>query len=148
MVQISAQLDTTGQITASSSQLAPAGPRQLFTIVRSAISGPAGIGLWAAACAERGARSGDVQRLGSRRPTAGISRDFVDPSLGLAQQFLAAPLQGFAALIDRNRLFQRDLAFLKSLDDRFELFDRSLECQALYIGIGVGVFDHGPFEII
>src|SRR5690242_19229638 len=88
--------------------------------------------------------SGDVQGLGSGRLAAGIGGDLVDPRLGLTQQLLAPPLQGLAPLIDRDGLFQRNLAIFQALDDRFELFDRALEGQALHIG--VGVFNHVSFE--
>src|SRR4029077_14863114 len=48
-----------------------------------------------------------VERYGAVRLAARIGRDLVDAGLRLAQQFLAAALQGLAALIDRYRFFQR-----------------------------------------
>ena len=54
-----------------------------------------------------------------------------------AQQFLAAPLERFAALVDRHRFLERHLALLQPLDDRFQLLDRPLEGQFLHVGIVV-----------
>ena len=42
----------------------------------------------------------------------------------LPQQFLAAPLQLLATLVDGDRLLQRHLAVLEPLDDRLKLLDR------------------------
>jgi len=47
----------------------------------------------------------NVQRLGAGHPAIGIGGDLVDPRFGLPQQFLAAALQGFAALVNaRSKL--------------------------------------------
>src|SRR5262245_66495835 len=83
-----------------------------------------------------GAGSGDVERLGAGRLAGGIEPDLLDPSLGLAQQLLAAALERLAALVDGDRFLERHLALLEPLDDRFELFDRPLEGQALDVGMG------------
>src|SRR5262245_56481322 len=83
-----------------------------------------------------GARSGDVERLGAGRLAGGIEPDLLDPSLGLAQQLLAAALECLAALVDGDRLLERHLALLEPFDDRFELLDRPLEGQALDVGMG------------
>ena len=48
-----------------------------------------------------------VERLGAGHLAVGVGGDLVDAGLGLPQQFLAAPLQRLAALVDRNRLLQR-----------------------------------------
>ena len=75
--------------------------------------------------------SGDIERPGAGRLAGGIERDLLDPRLGLPQQFLAAALERLAALIDRDRFFERNLALLEPLDDRFKLLDRLLEGQFL-----------------
>ena len=75
--------------------------------------------------------SGRPGRLARR-----IRRDFLDPGLGLPEQFLAAALQGFAPLIDRDRLLKRHLAFLEPFHDRFQLFDGPLEGKRFDVGIG------------
>src|ERR1700746_67067 len=81
--------------------------------------------------------SGDVERFGSGRLAGGIERDLLHPGLGLPQQLLAAALEPLAALVDGARLLERPLALPEPLDDRFELFDRPLEGEALDVGMGV-----------
>src|SRR5438132_2263605 len=56
-----------------------------------------------------------VERLGPGGLARGIGGDVVNAGLVLAQQLLAAALQGFAALIDFDRFLQRHLAFLEPL---------------------------------
>src|SRR5689334_4150324 len=68
-----------------------------------------------------------VERLAALRLAGRIEGDLLHPRLGLAQQLLAAALEHLAALVDRDRLLERDLALLESLDDRLELLDRPLE---------------------
>ncbi len=77
-----------------------------------------------------------VERLGAGRLAGGIERDLLHARFGLAQQFLAALLERLAALVDRDRFFERNFALFEPLDDRFELLDRALEGQALDVGIG------------
>src|SRR5882757_2651159 len=84
-----------------------------------------------------------IERLGPGDLAAGVGGDLVDAGLGLAQQFLAAPLQGFAALVDRNRFLKRHLAVLEPLDDRFKFLDRALEAQLF--DVYLGVFGHIVF---
>src|SRR4051812_20960384 len=76
-----------------------------------------------------------IERLGAGRLARSIERDLFHARFGLAQEFLAALLERLAALVDEDRLFERDLAFLEPLDDRFELLDGALEGQALDVGI-------------
>src|SRR5579863_5079036 len=71
----------------------------------------------------------DVKRLGPSRFARGVERDLLDTRLGLPQQFLAAALKRFTALIYRDRFLEWHLAFFEPLDDRFEFFDRALERQ-------------------
>src|SRR5437879_744403 len=85
----------------------------------------------------RAGRSLHVERLGPGRLAGGVGGDLVDAGLGLAQQLLAAALQGFAAFIDGDRLLQRHLAFLEPLDDRFQFLDRALEGERLHIHLVV-----------
>src|SRR5262245_423597 len=92
-----------------------------------------------------GARSGNVERLGAGRLASSIEPDLLHPSLGLAQQLLAAALERLAALVDGDRLLERHLALLEPFDDRFELLDRLLEGQALDVGMG-GV-SHGRVPV-
>jgi hypothetical protein len=40
-------------------------------------------------------------------------------------------------LVDGDRLLERHLALLEPLDDRFELFDRPLEGEALDVGMDI-----------
>src|SRR5436190_23575534 len=61
-----------------------------------------------------------VERLGAGRLARGIERDLLDPGLGEPQQFLAAALERFPALVDGNRFLQRHLALLQALDDGFK----------------------------
>ena len=84
-----------------------------------------------------------VERLRARDLTVGAGGDLVDTGFGLPQQFLAAPLQGFAALIDGDRFLQRHLAFLEPLDDRFQFLDRALEGERL--DVRLVVFGHIVF---
>src|SRR5262245_20636983 len=95
---------------------------------------------------EAGARSGNVERLGAGRLAGGIEPDLLHPSLGLAQQLLAAELERLAALVDGNRFLERHLALLEPFDDRFELLDRLLEGQALDVGMGGGGHDRVPLS--
>src|SRR5262249_33657459 len=82
-------------------------------------------------------KSVDVERLGSGRLAGGIEPDLLYPSLGLAQQVLAAALERLAALVDGDRFFERHLALFEALDDGLELLDRPLEGQALDVGMSV-----------
>src|SRR6202021_2449508 len=82
----------------------------------------------------------NVERLSADRLAVRIGRDLVAPCLGLPQQFLAAPFQGLAALVNGNRFLQRHLARLQPRDDRFEFFDRALEAQLLDVHFGVDLF--------
>src|ERR1700742_2661966 len=68
-----------------------------------------------------------VKRRDAHRLAAGIGGDLLDAGLGLAQQFLAAALERLAALVDRHRFLERNLALFEPFDDRFELLDRLLE---------------------
>src|SRR5580692_10280980 len=74
-----------------------------------------------------------IERLGALRLAGGVEGDLFHARLRLAQQFLAAALEHLAALVDRDRLLERHLAFLEPLDDRLELLDRLLEAQFLYV---------------
>src|SRR5689334_13659633 len=67
--------------------------------------------------AEQGTRSAHVERLGALRLAGSVERDLLDARLGLLEQFLAAALERFAALVDRDRFLERHLAFLEPLDD-------------------------------
>src|SRR6476619_7034659 len=87
----------------------------------------------------------DVERLGTGRLAAGVERDLLDAGLGLAQQLLAAALQAFAALIDRNRLLKRNFAFLETLHDGFKLLDSAFEGQTL--DVVVVAFSHACFRL-
>src|SRR5215471_16876305 len=75
-----------------------------------------------------------VQRLGALRLAGSIERDLLDPRFGLPQQVLAAPLEGFAALIDGDRFLKWHLAVFEALDDRLQFLDRPLEAQLVDIG--------------
>src|SRR5689334_18116183 len=85
----------------------------------------------------------DVERFGARDFARAVGRDLLDPRLGLPQEFLAAPLQGLAPLIDGNRFLQGHLAVLEPLDDGFELLDRAFEGQLF--DVDLGVFCHAAF---
>src|SRR6185437_8152886 len=82
----------------------------------------------------------DVERFGAGWLAGRVERDLLHACLGLTQQFLTAPLERLAALVDRNRLLERDLAFLEPLDDRLQFLDRPLEGQ--FLDVGVVVFGH------
>src|SRR5438067_643607 len=86
--------------------------------------------------------SADVQRFGARGFPGRIESDLLDPRLGLAQQFLAAALECFAALVDRDRLLEWHLALLEPLDDRFKLVKRPFERQRA--NIAIGTVGHDP----
>src|SRR5207244_12321675 len=79
--------------------------------------------------------SADVERLGAGRLTRAVERDLLDAGFGLAQQLLAAALERFAALVDRHRFLERDVAPLELLHDGFELGERLLERQLRHVGI-------------
>src|SRR5260370_9689413 len=98
-------------------------------------------------CAPGATWSRRVARLGTGPLAVGVGGDLVDPRLGLPQQFLAAPLQGFAALVDGHRFLQRHLAVFEPLDDRFNLLDRALEAQLFDVDLAVslGIFRHIAF---
>src|SRR5215472_7324537 len=68
-----------------------------------------------------------IERLGALRLAGCIEGDLLDARLGLAQQLLAAALEDLAALVDRDRFLERDLALLEPPDDRLQLLDRLLE---------------------
>src|SRR5262245_43445272 len=63
-------------------------------------------------CRSGSAGSGNVERLGAGRLAAGIEPDLLHPSLGLAEQLLAAALERLAALVDCDRLLERHLPLL------------------------------------
>src|SRR5579872_6465614 len=88
----------------------------------------------------------DVERLRADRLAAGVGCDLVDPSLSLAQQFLAPPLQGLATFVNGDRFFQWNLALLEPLHDRFKFLDRTLEAQRL--DVGLGIFGHARISLI
>src|SRR5258708_23544036 len=98
-------------------------------------------------CSPAATSSLHVERLGPGHLAVGVGGDLVDPRLGLPQQFLAAPLQGFAALVDGHRFLQRHLAVFEPLDDRFKLLDRALEAQLFDVDLAVslGIFRHIAF---
>src|SRR5260370_13640358 len=79
--------------------------------------------------------SADVEGLGAGRLTASVERDLLDPDFGLAEQLLAAPLERFAALVDRHRFLERNIAPLELLHDGFELGERLLERQLRHVGV-------------
>src|SRR6516164_8514099 len=76
-----------------------------------------------------------VERFGALGLAGGVEGDLFDPCLRLAQQLLAAALESFAPLIDRDRFFERHLAFFEPLDDRLEFLDRAFETQGFDIGV-------------
>src|SRR5271154_5816888 len=82
----------------------------------------------------------NVERFRTGRLATGICGDLVDPRFRLTQQFLAAPLQRFAALVDGNGFSQRPLAVFDPLDDRFEFLERTFKAQLL--DVRLGVFGH------
>jgi hypothetical protein len=86
----------------------------------------------------------NVERLGTGHLAVGVGGDLVDPCFGLAQQFLAPPFQGLAALVNGDGFFQRHLAVLEPLDDRFEFLDRALEAQLLDVDLGIFGNDDFP----
>src|SRR5579864_4114511 len=91
-------------------------------------------------------RSLNVERLRADRLAAGVGCDLVDPSLSLAQQFLAPPLQDLAPFVNGDRFFQWNLALLESLHDGFEFLDRALEAQLL--DVGLGIIGHARISLI
>ena len=64
-----------------------------------------------------------VERLGARRLAVAAEPDALDPAFRLLEQLLAVVLQRLAALVDRDRLLEVDLALFESLDDRLELLE-------------------------
>src|SRR4051794_17157333 len=70
-----------------------------------------------------------VQRLGPIGFAGGVEGDLLDALLGRAQQLLAAPLERFAAFVDRHRFLERHLALFEPLDDSLEFLDGALERQ-------------------
>src|SRR3981189_403678 len=93
--------------------------------------------------AQQVAASLNVERLRTGHLAIGVGGDLVDPRLRLPQQFLAPPFQGLAPLVDGDGFFQRHLAVLEPLDDRFKLLDRALEAQLS--DVDLGVFGHIAF---
>src|SRR5262249_23274492 len=79
----------------------------------------------------------NVERLGAGHLAIGVGGDLVDAGLSLPQQFLAALLQRFTALVDRHRFLERYLAFFETLDDRLKLFDRALKAQSLDVNVRI-----------
>jgi hypothetical protein len=75
-----------------------------------------------------------VERRRSGRLAAGADGDLLDAGLGPLQERLAMLLQRLAALVDRDRFLERDLAALEALDDLLELVERLLERQAGDVG--------------
>src|SRR5215831_4825888 len=81
-----------------------------------------------------------IQRLCPLGIAGRVERDLFDPRFGLPQQVLAAPLEGFATLVDGDGFLERHLAVFEALDDRLQFLNRPLEAQL--IDIGVGGFSH------
>src|SRR4030088_1944061 len=57
---------------------------------------------------------------------AALAEDF-DAAFGLFEPRVAEPGQLHTALVQRERLFEGQIAFFELLDDRFELGDRGFE---------------------
>ena len=77
-------------------------------------------------------RSAGLRRR--RRPSDGRRRlqlaalvEDLDAALGFLEPRMAEPRQLDAALVERERLLERQVAFLELLDDRLELGDRGFE---------------------
>ncbi len=62
------------------------------------------------------------------------SADLLHALLGLRQQRLAALLQGFAALVDRDQFLKRNVAALKLGDNALKLLQRRLEGERVHVG--------------
>src|SRR5206468_4393922 len=69
--------------------------------------------------------------LGGKRGRRGLQLaalvENLDAALRLFEPRVTEPRELHAALVQRQRLFEREVAFLELLDDRFELGDRAFE---------------------
>src|SRR5881296_3317005 len=69
--------------------------------------------------------------LGGKRARRGLQLaalvQNLDAALRLFEPRVTEPRELHAALVQRQRLFEREVAFLELLDDRFELGDRGFE---------------------
>src|SRR5208282_858312 len=65
-------------------------------------------------------------------------RDLFDPHFGVLQEFVAALLQRFAALVEPDRIVEGHCAFLELVDDAFELGKRLLERHGGNVRIDFG----------
>ena len=74
----------------------------------------------------RARASSDRERRRRRLQLAALVED-LDAALGLLEPRVAEARQLHAALVQRQRLLERQVAFLELLDDRFELGDRGFE---------------------
>src|SRR5262249_46134816 len=80
-----------------------------------------------------------VEGLRPGRVAGSVEGDLFDPRLRLTQELLAAALEHLAALVDRDRFLERNIAAFELLYDRFELGQRLFEGQLVRVGIhGVG----------
>src|ERR1700712_921828 len=66
-------------------------------------------------------------KRGRRRLQLAAFVQDLDAALGLLQLRVTEPGQLHAAFVQRERLFEREVAFFEFLDDHFELGDRRLE---------------------
>jgi hypothetical protein len=62
---------------------------------------------------------------------AGAQNDFLQPAFRRLQLFVAMRLQRLPAFVERDGIFQIDLALLQARDNAFQLLERRLEAQAL-----------------
>ena len=67
-----------------------------------------------------------VGERGRRRLQLAALVEDLDAALGLLEPRVAEPRQLHAALVERERLLEREVAFFELLDDRLELGDRAL----------------------
>lgn len=89
-----------------------------------------------------------VQRLHALRFSGAVETDLLDTLFGGVQQRLAMFFQGFAALVDGDRLVQRHVSALQACDNAFQLGDGLFEGITADIGC-VGIFRHfQPFIIL
>src|SRR5450432_1309829 len=89
------------------------------------------------------AASLNVERLRTGDLAVGVGGDLVDPRFRLPQQFLAAPLQGLAPLVDGDGFLQRHLAAFEPRHDGFKLLHRAFEAQLP--DVHLGIFSHIAF---